>query len=186
MVASPCVERGWRGPSGRSRLAAGYRRGVHLTSSTRCGTIGLRPADAWRVVANGREGPRWYVDAAPLVFRSAVDKALGGRGADTPPPGRPLLRTGDRAGFWEVLTADGSTLELLARVRVPGEVRLQVDIDMASDQDASTVTTTVELEPHGLVGAAYLVADLPAREAVASLTHRRLMDELRRAARDGV
>ena len=71
------------------------------------------------------------------------------------------------------MAATGSTLELLARVRAPGTVRLQVEVDAASDQDASTVTTTIELEPRGLLGAAYLLADLPAREAVAALTHRR-------------
>ncbi len=157
---------------------------MHLTSSIRRGTIALRPAETWRVVANGREGPRWYVEAAPLALRAWIDRALGGPGADAPPPGRELLRPGDHAGFWEVDAADGSLLELRARVRAPGTVRLQVEVDAASDQDASTVTTTILLEPKGLVGMAYLVADLPARETVAALTHRRLMDELRHAARE--
>ncbi len=158
---------------------------MHLTCSTRWNTVALRPVEAWKVVANGREGPRWYVEAAPLVLRATIDRVLGGPGADAPPPGRPLLREGDRAGFWDVTGADGSCLELCARVRVPGVVRLTVEVDAASDQDASTVTTTIALEPRGLVGAAYLVADLPAREALAALTHRRLVGELRHAARDG-
>ena len=156
---------------------------MHLTCSSRRSIVALRPREAWKVVANGRVGPRWYVEAPPLVLRAAIDRALGGQGADAPPPGRPLLRRGDHAGFWDVAKADGSCLELLARVRVPGTVTLRVDVDAASDLDASTVTTTIELEPRGLVGAAYLVADLPAREAVASLTHRRLVEELGREAR---
>lgn len=151
-----------------------------LTSSRRRSTVPVPPADAWAVVASGRTGRQWYVDSAPLVFRAAADRLTGGTGADAPPPGRPLLRTGDDAGFWTVVGADGSRLELVARVRAPGRVTLEVEVGPAEETGASTVTTTVHLAPRGLLGAAYLLVDLPARETVAELVHRRVVADVRR------
>lgn len=153
------------------------------------------PAAAWAVVASGVERRRqWYVDAAPFVLRAAVDRVVGGTGADAPPPGRPLLRAGDDAGFWTVTVADapttsagGSTpgrLELVARVRAPGRVTLTVDVGPGDRPGGTTVTTTVHLAPRGLLGAAYLLVDLPARETLTDLVHRRLVRDVRAATSD--
>ena len=65
-------------------------------------------------------------------------------------------------------------------VRAPGRVRLRSRVDpvgRAADADAPDG----RLRPRGTLGLAYLLADLPAREAVVELTHRRLLTDLRPA-----
>ena len=47
-----------------------------LTTSTRAATVALSPDRAWDVVASGVDGPQWYVDAAPFVFRGALDRLV--------------------------------------------------------------------------------------------------------------
>lgn len=153
---------------------------MHLTSSERTGHVGLDPDAAWSVVACGESGPRWYTDALPLRFRAALDRLAGGRGADRPAPGRPLLEAGDTVGFWEVRRADGRVLDLRAVVRAPGTVRLRTTL--AADGAGTRVTQRVSFAPSGLLGTAYLLADLPAREAVVELVHRRLLADLRARA----
>lgn len=135
----------------------------------------------WRVVANGRDRPQWYVDAAPLVFRGAVDVALGGGGRRWRPPGTPVLSTGDRAGFWEVEEADHDARRLVLRavVRAPGEVLLRTTVTPLDD-GSCRLAQRIAFTPSGLLGHAYRLADLPAREAVAELVHRRLLSDVRR------
>ena len=93
----------------------------------------------------------------------------------------PLLRAGDRAGFWRVLaagtTATGHRLVLEAAVRAPGRVVLELRVDR--HPAGCTVDLAITFEPDGLLGAAYLLTDVPAREAVVELTHRRLLADLR-------
>lgn len=144
-----------------------------------------RPAEeTWAVVASTRPTPRgsvWYVDAVPFVIRGGVDRLLLGRGRRWPLPAHPLLGTGDRAGFWEVATADHQTrrLVLTAAVRAPGTVTLEARV---SDGDLGPgrcrLDLAVSFAPRGVVGAAYLLADLPSREAVVELTGRELMADL--------
>lgn len=141
------------------------------------------PVDrVWPVVASGFARSQWYVDAAPFVLRGAIDRLLGGGGRRWPPPGTHLLSTGDTAGFWRVTRADHDehVLELTAAVRAPGRVVLTTAVD-ARGADGSLLQQTVAFRPSGLVGQAYLVADLPARETVLELTHRRLLADLGRA-----
>lgn len=136
------------------------------------------PEQAWAVVADGRPGPRWYVDAAPLVFRAALDRVVGGTGAIATPPARGVLTTGDRAGFWEVSDADHEqhSLVLTALVRAPGTVVLTTTVEPTSR--GCLLRQTVGLQPEGLLGAAYLLADLPARALVMELTQRRLVSDI--------
>ena len=153
-----------------------------LRSSRRSSDVDL-PVDAvWQVVASGRPGRQWYVDAAPFAFRSGVDRLAGGAGRRWDPPGTPLLATGDRAGFWLVTGAghQGSRWRLVleAQVRAPGTVRLTTEVETIADQHARLVQT-ISFAPRGFLGAAYLLADVPAREAVIEVTHRRLLDDLR-------
>ena len=135
---------------------------------------------AWAVVASGRTRPQWYVDAAPFVVRGGLDRLAGGAGRAWPPPGTDLLATGDRAGFWRVDDCDDEQrrLVLVAEVRAPGTVSLVTDV--LPDVEGCLVRQSVRLDPSGLLGAAYLLADLPAREAVLELTHRRLLRDLAR------
>lgn len=140
---------------------------------------------AWAVVASGRPGPQWYVDAAPFVVRGGLDRLAGGTGRAWSPPGTDLLTTGDRAGFWRVEDADAAQrrLVLVAEVRAPGTVTLVTDV--LPDVEGCLVRQSVRLDPRGVLGAAYLFADLPAREAVLELTHRRLLRDLARDNRSG-
>ena len=156
-----------------------------LTTSTRAATVALSPDRAWDVVVSGVDGPQWYVDAAPFVFRGALDRLVGGAGRSHRPPGRPRLATGDRAGFWRVVDADHRAHRLLleAEVRAPGRVTLEATVTPQVG-GASQVMTTIRLEPRGLLGATYLVVDLPARAAVAELTMLHLLTVLRRAEVD--
>src|SRR3954471_14145119 len=154
-------------------------RSTTLHSSRRGTDLDVDAATAWRVVASGRAGSQWYVDAAPLVFRGAVDRVLGGAGRRWPPPGRELLETGDTAGFWRVREADhdGRRLALVAAVRAPGTVVLRSSVTPLSG-GGSRLDLDVSFRPDGLLGRAYLLADLPAREAVAELVHRRLVGDI--------
>jgi hypothetical protein len=131
----------------------------------------------WSVVASGTDGPHWYVDALPLVVRGAVDRVLGGAGRRWPAPDRPVLRAGDSAGFWRVTRADGRVLDLEAAVRSPGTVRLTTSVEPAG-ADRTVVRQSVSFEPTGLAGQLYMLVDLPSREVVVELVHRRLLAEL--------
>ena len=156
-------------------------RRTDLRSSTRSSDVDL-PVDAvWRVAASGLPGRRWYVDAAPLVVRGGVDRLVGGAGRRWAPPGTPVLATGDRAGFWLVTGVGhrGSRRRLVleAQVRAPGTVRLTTEAEGLPD-GRTRLVQTISFAPRGFLGAAYLLGDVPAREAVIELTHRRLLDDL--------
>ncbi|GEP39862.1 hypothetical protein NPS01_35250 [Nocardioides psychrotolerans] len=161
------------------------RRQSTLRTTTRESRLPVPAQQAWAVVASGRAGPQWYVDAAPFVVRGGIDRLVGGAGRAWPPPDTALLATGDRAGFWRVAEADLEQrhLVLVAEVRAPGTVTLLTDV--LPDVEGCLVRQTVRLDPSGLLGAAYLLADLPAREAVLELTHRRLLHDLARDNRSG-
>ncbi len=149
---------------------------MRLTSSTRSSPLAREPGHVWAVVAAAGPGPHWYVDALPLRLRALLDRLAGGA-APTPPPERDLLEAGDRAGFWRVTRADGRVLELEAAVRAPGTVRLSTSIapDERGYDLATRLTQQVSFAPAGLLGAAYLLLDLPAREVLIELVHRRTL-----------
>ena len=151
-----------------------------LTTSTRSALVAAPPEAVWGVVASGEDAPQWYVDAAPYAFRGAIDRLVGGAGRRWPTPGRPFLATGDRVGFWEVREAspERRRLVLEAAVRAPGRVRVTTEVDPA--EGGTRVTQTTSFSPRGLRGRAYLVADLPARGAVAELVMLHLLTVLRR------
>ncbi|MGI9157099.1 MAG: DUF2867 domain-containing protein [Marmoricola sp.] len=153
---------------------------MSLLTSTRSSTLPVDPSAAWGVVAAGGTGRHWYVDAAPLLFRAGLDRLLGGPELSAPPD-RDLLRTGDRAGFWQVThaegTRDGFVLDLEARVRAPGTITMLSTVSRVSG--GCRLTQSVTFRPSGIVGAAYLLADLPAREALVTLVHRRTCADVR-------
>ena len=159
-------------------------------STTRASRVRLDAEHAWALVASARTGPQWYVDAAPFVFRGAVDRLTLGRGRRWPVPDRPVLRPGDTAGFWRVLEAgpvedgpvgDGHHLLLEAAVRAPGTVRLSTLVTPEGPH-CCRVAQTVTFTPAGLLGRAYLLTDVPARETLMELVHRRVLRDLGRAA----
>ncbi|WP_395659262.1 DUF2867 domain-containing protein [Nocardioides sp.] len=157
------------------------RRLTRLHASGRATDLPL-PADVvWsRLVAAGT-GSRWYVDAPPFVVRGALDRAVGGGGRRWPVPDRERLETGDRAGFWEVRSVDphGRRMVLEAAVRAPGTVRLSSTV-LPRTPTGCVLRQTISFEPGGLVGSAYLLVDLPAREVVAELAHRHAVAEVQR------
>lgn len=157
------------------------RRRPSLSATSRSSDLPVAAGAVWRVVANGLDRPQWYVDAAPLVLRGWIDRGLGGRGRPWRPPGTPVLSTGDRGGFWEVEEADHDAhrLVLRAAVRAPGQVRLTTTVEALED-GRSRLAQRVAFTPSGLLGHAYLVADVPAREALLELVHRRLLADVRR------
>lgn len=134
------------------------------------------------MVASGYDRPQWYVDAVPFVFRGAVDRLVGGQGRRWAPPGTPVLTTGDTAGFWRVIEADHDARRLVleADVRSPGRVVLRTSVSPLG-RARCRLAQSVELVPTGWLGRVYLLADLPARESVIELTHRRLLADLRAA-----
>ena len=152
-----------------------------LSATSRSSDLEVLAATAWRVVANGHDRHQWYADAAPLVARGWLDRALGGIGRPWRPPGTPVLSSGDRAGFWEVEEADHEARRLVLRaaVRAPGEVRMATSVDPL-DGVRCRLTQRVSFTPDGVLGRAYLVADLPAREVLLELVNRRLLDDVRR------
>ncbi len=152
-----------------------------LSGTSRSSEPKVGAGAAWRVVANGHDRHQWYVDAAPLVARGWVDRGLGGVGRPWRPPGTPVLSTGDRAGFWAVEEADHEAhrLVLRAAVRAPGEVRLTTTVEPLGDERCR-IAQRVSFAPYGVLGRVYLVADLPAREVLLELVHRRLLADVRR------
>jgi hypothetical protein len=156
-------------------------RRTQLHRSTRTSTLPVDADSAWRVVVGAGPGEHWYVDAPPLAVRGLLDRLVGGEGRRWPVPARAALEEGDTAGFWTVRRASRSrVLELEAAVRSPGAVRLRASVTPLPD-GGCTVTTSVGFEPGGLVGQLYMLADLPARESVVELVHRRLLHDLRAA-----
>ncbi len=152
-----------------------------LTTSSRGAVVAMPADEAWDVVASGAEGPQWYVDAAPFVFRGALDRLVGGAGRRHRPPGRPRLAAGDRAGFWRVVEADHRARRLLleAEVRAPGKVTLEATVAPGEQEGTAAISFVITLAPSGVLGAAYLLADLPARGVVAELTMLHLLTVLR-------
>ncbi len=152
-----------------------------LRTSGRRSTSPRSADEAWAVVAGAGPGRHWYVDALPFVVRGGIDRLTLGGGRRWPVPDGPLLRAGDRAGFWRVLaagpTTHGHRMVLEAEVRAPGRVLLELRVD--GRPDGCEVDLAITFEPDGLLGAAYLLADVAAREAVVDLTHRRLLADLR-------
>ncbi|MEO9322660.1 DUF2867 domain-containing protein [Nocardioides sp. C4-1] len=157
------------------------RRSRTLHATRRSSTVALAPDAAWDVVASGEAGPQWYVDAAPFVFRRFVDRLALGPALRREPPGRPRLATGDRVGFWRVVEADhrARRLELEAEVRAPGTVRLMATATPSTDE-GTEVGLEVSFAPRGLLGRAYLLTDLPAREALTELVLLHVLTVLRR------
>ena len=153
---------------------------MRLQSSSRSTHVDHAPDQVWAAVACGRPGPRWYVDSAPLVVRSALDRLVGGAGSRWPAPDRDLLLGGDEVGLWRVRGADPGRLVLEAAVRAPGTVTLTTTT--TAEGTGTRLHQEVTFRPDGLVGAAYLLIDLPAREAVIELVHRRLLRDLGRTA----
>ena len=149
---------------------------MRLLSSSRSTVVDHGPDHVWAVVACGRPGARWYVDSAPFAVRGALDRLVGGAGRRWPVPDRDLLRTGDEVGFWRVTGADDRELVLAAAVRAPGAVTLTTTV--TPEGTGTRLDQRVTFRPDGLLGAAYLLADLPAREAVIGLVHRRLLQDL--------
>lgn len=154
------------------------RRRSTPTTSSRSSQVAGSVEEVWAIAASGRLGPQWYVDGAPWVVRGGLDRLVGGSGRSHPPPGRVLLQAGDRAGFWLIEEADHDSrrLVLRAEVKAPGEVRLTTTV--AADGVGSRISQRVELRPSGILGLAYLALDLPARETVIELAHRRLLRDL--------
>ena len=113
-------------------------------------------------------------------MRGVLDRLALGGGRRWPVPDGPLLRAGDRAGFWRVLaagtTATGHRLVLEAAVRAPGRVLLELRVDRLPAGCA--VDLAITFEPDGLLGAAYLLTDVPAREAVTALVDARIRQDL--------
>lgn len=157
------------------------RRRWSLRSSSRESLLDRSLSDLWPVIASGRTGPQWYVDAAPFVVRGAIDRLAGGVGRRWPAPGSALLGTGDRVGFWTVrdVSHEGPVrrLTLRADVRAPGLVELVTVAEQLAGE-RTRVNQTIAFASVGLLGAAYLLADLPVREAVAEAVHRRLLAAL--------
>lgn len=151
------------------------------------------PADeVWGVLAAAETTTaeqRWYVGAVPLVLRERLDRVadvLLGPVVDRQPavrtvPEGPLLHDGDPAGFWTVTGADHTAhrLRLQARVHAPGDVRLTSWLRPRTG--GCHLYLRITFVPRGLLGAAYLAADLPAREVVAELTTRRLVADVESA-----
>ena len=71
-------------------------------------------------------------------------------------------------------------MALEAAVRAPGRVTLTTTV--TAEGPGTRLDQRVTFRPDGLLGGAYLLADLPAREAVIALVHRRLRQDLTRTA----
>lgn len=153
---------------------------LSLHTSRRTSTVPRTPDEVWAVVAGAGPGRHWYVDAAPFVLRGAIDRAALGAGRRWPVPDRPLLAAGERAGFWLVRAAgprpSGHRLVLEAAVRAPGRVTLTLLVTAVDG--GSELDLRVRFDPDSLLGAAYLLADLPAREVLTELVDRRIRADL--------
>lgn len=162
------------------------RRRTSLLTSARSTRLDV-PADAaWAALVSAEDGrEHWYADAAPLVFRQALDRLVGGPPA-APLPAHPRLRAADRTGLWRVVEADATARRLVleAVVRAPGRVALTSTV-LSAPGGGAELGQSVSFAPSGLLGAAYLLTDLPARELVIELVHRRTAAEVSAAVTTG-
>ncbi len=147
---------------------------MDLTTSTRSSDLPVPPDVAWSALTRGGSGPHWYA-GGPFTLRAVLDGLVGGE-RPVHPPDR-SLETGDRAYFWEVTRADPHVLELRARVRAPGTVTLRSTVTGTGAR--CRLTQTTRFVPSGVLGAGYLLVDLPGREALLALVHRRTREEIR-------
>lgn len=150
-----------------------------LGTSRRSLVVPVPWKETWTTVVDGG-ADAWHRTALPLRFRALVDLLAGGEGAAWPAPGRPL-RAGDRSGFWIVLEAEARTLALRASVRSPVDVTLRTTV-AEPRPGRSRITQEVSVGIDDPLGAAYAVADLPARELLLLLVQRRLRADVLRAA----
>ena len=161
-------------------VSTGISPHLSLHTSRRVSTVPRTPDEVWAVVAGAGPGRHWYVDAAPFVLRGAIDRAVLGGGRRWPVPDGPLLAAGDRAGFWVVRAAgtrpSGHQLVLEAAVRAPGLVPLTLLVGAVGG--GTEIDLRIRFDPDGLLGAAYLLADLPAREVLTALVDRRILADL--------
>ena len=153
-----------------------------LNRSSRSSTLELAAPRLWATAASARgdaDGETWYADAAPFKVRGGIDRLAGGAGRRWALPDHDLLEVGDHAGFWEVVEVDHAAhrLAMVAAVRAPGTVRMELSV-AGSGASSCVLTLAISFEPRGLLGRAYVVTDLPARELVMELTHRRLLASL--------
>ncbi len=153
-----------------------------LHRSTRSSALDHPAEQVWAAAAAGRpdaHGESWYVDNAAFAFRGGLDRLTLGRGRRWPLPGHDLLGVGDRAGFWEVLEADHDLrrLSMTARVRAPGTVLMEISA-AETGESSCVLDLAISFAPRGALGTAYVVTDLPAREVVIELTHRRLLEQV--------
>lgn len=147
---------------------------MDLFSSARASSLAVTPDVAWQRLVAGGPGPHWYVDALPFTFRATLDRLIGGEPLSRPPDDD--LAEGDRAGFWTVEHAEEGLLLLVARVRAPGRVRMRCEV--SAEGDGTRLRQVVAFHPRGPLGAAYLLADVPAREALITLVHSRTRRDL--------
>ena len=153
-----------------------------LNRSSRSSTLEVPAARLWARAASARgddAGETWYADAVPFKVRGGIDRLAGGEGRRWPLPDHDLLEVGDRAGFWEVVEVDHTAhrLAMVAAVRAPGTVRMELSV-AGSGASSCVLTLAISFEPRGLLGTAYVVTDLPLREVVVELTHRRLLADI--------
>lgn len=117
------------------------------------------PAVAFAPVRRIGGGTGWYAWDALWRLRGRIDRLVGGPGlagrADAD-----ALAVGETLDFWVVEAFEPDRLlRLLAKMRVPGEARLEFRIEPV--EDGSVLHQEATFDARGLLGRAYWYAVLP-------------------------
>lgn len=118
----------------------------------------------WAVSRIGGDVGYYAVDWAWKI-RGLLDKLVGGPGLRRGRRHATNLRPGEALDFWRVVDVDpGSSLELAAEMRVPGEAWLRFEV--TATDTGSSLNQTAYFAPRGLLGRVYWLVMFPFHAAI--------------------
>lgn len=144
--------------------------GVHLGSrivDERTAHTSASRADAFEPIQRIGGATGWYYANGLWKLRGLIDKLLGGVGIDRGRRHPRELHVGDTVDWWRVEAIEaGTTLVLIAEMRLPGRAWLRFDVETDETGTGSTIRQTAIFDPQGVAGLAYWYALYPLHEFI--------------------
>jgi uncharacterized protein YbjT (DUF2867 family) len=120
------------------------------------------PRSVFAAVCRIGGGHGWYAGDVLWRIRGWLDKLVGGPGLRRGRRHPDEVEFGEALDFWRVVGIDRNrSMSLLAEMRLPGEARLNFDLEPGDDPQWTKLTMTARFRPRGLLGIIYWYAVLP-------------------------